>query len=99
MNPQQTIATKSRLYVTLFLLLLICTLPLEAQSPLSKIIGTVKDSSGAVVAAAQVTATDEARGYTRSVITDAAGDYEINLLFQGSYAVTCELQGFKKFVR
>lgn len=81
------------------LLMSVVSLPLQGQSPLSKFVGTVRDSSGAVVIDAEVTAADERRGYSRTVLTDSAGNYQIDLLLEGSYQITCELQGFKKFVR
>jgi len=60
--------------------------------------GTVKDPSGAVVPNASVTATLIGTATTRSAITSDSGDYTILELAVGSYMVTGEAQGFKKFV-
>src|SRR5207245_1739998 len=49
--------------------------------------------------AAQLTATEEHRGFSRTAVTGSDGSYIIDLLFQGSYTLTCELQDFKKHVR
>jgi len=79
--------------------LLVNVLPAEAQTPLSSFVGTVRDTTGAVVVGAQITVTDENRGYTRTVSTDASGNYLIDAILEGTYTLNCELQGFKKFVR
>src|SRR5438132_13787333 len=87
------------LLLALGLLVSVASSPLQADSPLSKFVGTVRDATGAVVAGASVTVTDEKRGYSRKGVTDSQGNYQIELLLEGSYQISCELQGFKKFVR
>src|SRR5712692_4912299 len=97
MNPQQRKALG--LLVALCLLMIVAVSPVPAQSPLSKFVGTVRDPTGAVVAGADVTATDEKRGYSHKVVTDSEGNYQIDLLLEGSYEIACEAKGFKRFVR
>jgi hypothetical protein len=58
--------------------------------------GTVMDKSGAVVAGATVTATNQASGISRSATTGDSGFYRITGLAPGRYSVTVEAQGFKK---
>jgi len=60
--------------------------------------GTAKDSSGAVVPGANITAVLTGTATTRSVSTDADGAFDIPELPVGTYAVSAEAQGFKKFV-
>ena len=48
-----------------------------AQAVTGTILGTVKDSTGAVLAGAKVTVTNEGTGFTRTVTTDAAGEYTV----------------------
>jgi len=51
--------------------------PLSAQSNTSSgaITGTVRDSSGAVVAGAKITVDNESRAISRSVMTDDRGEF------------------------
>ena len=46
-----------------------------AQAVTGTILGTVVDSTGAVVAGAKVTITNTGTGLTRTVMTDTAGEY------------------------
>jgi hypothetical protein len=63
------------------------------------IVGTVTDSSAAVVAGATVVVENAQTGGTRSAQTDAEGRYAVNLLQIGRYSVRIELQGFKPYRR
>ena len=56
--------------------------------------GRVLDPNGAVVAGATVTATNNAKGTTRSVITDGDGNYVILSLLPSTYTVKIEASGF-----
>ena len=58
--------------------------------------GVVKDSTGAVVPAATVTAADSSKGFTRTAITDGAGVYALLQLPPGSYTVTVNANGFTR---
>ena len=89
----------SRLLLIFCSLTILGVLPVQAQSPLSSIVGTVRDASGAVVFGAEVTAVDEGRGFERSVTTNERGDYTLDFLREGSYSVSCELSGFKTYSR
>jgi len=70
-----------------------------AQQVTGTIIGTVTDGSGGLIQAATVTATNGATGYSRSVKTDAAGVYRIEFLPVGTYTVSSEAAGFKRYVQ
>ncbi|MGI8991836.1 MAG: carboxypeptidase regulatory-like domain-containing protein [Bryobacteraceae bacterium] len=65
------------------------------QNGLSRISGTVTDASGAVVAGANVAATDDATGVKYTQKTTAAGLYSFPSLPVGSYTVSVESPGFK----
>jgi len=60
--------------------------------------GIVNDPSGAVVPGATVTATLNGTDSKRSVTSDKDGAFDIPELSVGSYDLTAEAQGFKKFV-
>jgi Carboxypeptidase regulatory-like domain/TonB dependent receptor len=67
----------------------------HAQAVTGTILGTVVDSTGAVVAGAKVTITNAGTGLTRTVITDTTGEYTAPSLPTGNYVVTAEMTGFK----
>jgi hypothetical protein len=67
----------------------------EAQSTQATIYGTVTDPSGGVVPGANVSATNEATGFSRSAITGPEGRYRLPALPPGTYRVMMELDGFK----
>ena len=69
---------------------------LEAQTSQGRILGTVTDSSGAVVAKAKVTITNTATGIARTIATTAAGEYAAPNLEPGAYEVVVEAAGFTK---
>jgi outer membrane receptor protein involved in Fe transport len=79
-------------------LFLVLPRPGYAQAT-ATISGTVKDSSGAVVPGAKVTATNEDTNLSRSVLADDAGQYVIPLLPLGAYRVRVEKDGFAPFVQ
>ena len=56
--------------------------------------GTVLDQSGAVVPGATVMATSLANGRVRSTVTSAVGDFRMELIEPGAYAVRAEITGF-----
>ena len=66
-----------------------------AQSVSGTILGTVTDSSGAIVAGAKVTIVNEGTALTRTVTSDANGEYTAPSLPTGTYTVMSEMSGFK----
>jgi len=70
-------------------------LALYSQANLGRILGTITDQSGGVMAGATVTVTDVDRGIARTLITDQAGEYVAPNLQPGSYAVRAEAKGFR----
>ena len=56
--------------------------------------GTVSDSSGAVIPGASVTIENPVSGLTRTVITDAGGQYQFTNLPLNPYHLTVKMQGF-----
>jgi len=78
--------------------LLIC-LPLFSQGSYGRILGTVTDQTGGVIAGATVTLTDVDRGVSRTLTTDDAGEYNAPNLFPGKYTVRVESKGFRTVER
>jgi hypothetical protein len=74
-------------------------LGLFAQVDRGSIVGTVTDSSGAVVPVATISLTNLANNQTTRLTTDNTGSYVANLLHIGSYKVTAEKEGFQKVVQ
>ena len=68
---------------------------LFGQQHLGRITGSVKDSSGAYVAGAEVTARQEETGIETRVQTNNEGDYNLPALGVGSYQVKATAPGFK----
>ncbi len=72
---------------------------LNAQDARGNITGRVADSSGAVVAGAEVRATNTATGVSAIAKTNEAGNYILAYLIPGRYDIEAEISGFKRFVR
>src|ERR1035437_9497144 len=69
---------------------------LMAQSITSSLIGTVTDSSGAVVPNATIIATNVATNARGQAATDSVGNYLLLQLSPGSYTVEVSAPGFKR---
>ena len=65
-----------------------------AQFDAATVLGTVRDSSGAVVPGATVTLKNVSTGITANAVSDANGDYQFLNVRVGNYTVRAELQGF-----
>jgi hypothetical protein len=72
---------------------------LWAQANQGRILGTVRDQSGGVIAGATVTVTDTLKGVSRTLTTDQAGEYAAPNLDPSTYSVRAEFKGFKTFTR
>ncbi len=65
-----------------------------AQNTTGTIVGHVTDSTGANVASAQVTVTNQGTSRARTVTTTTSGDFTAPLLEPGNYKVEVTLPGF-----
>ncbi len=70
-----------------------------SQQITGTIVGTVKDSQGAVVNSATVKATNVDTGFTRSAPTNGVGEYRIDYLPVGKYTVDASAAGFEHFLQ
>jgi hypothetical protein len=78
---------------------LVFSIPAAAQRTTGTLRGQVLDPAGAVVANAQVTATNVQTGVSTKITTTSAGTYDYPSLLPGKYTVTVEAAGFKKYLK
>jgi Carboxypeptidase regulatory-like domain/TonB-dependent Receptor Plug Domain len=83
--------------LSMVLLLTIASLSL-GQGTASRVTGVVKDPNGALVGGATVTLTNEGMKVSFTTETTSSGTYVFDSVQVGTYTVTVEKQGFKKFV-
>jgi len=82
-----------------FCLLVVSAALASAQEVRASITGIVTDPSGAPVAGASVTVTNVAQNVSVTTKTNESGNYVTPFLAPGTYRLTVEQSGFKKFVR
>src|SRR5262245_61144096 len=61
-----------------------------AQATFAKVVGDVRDTSGASVAGAKVTITNNQTGETFTQTTSELGNYNFQTLNPGAYRIRCE---------
>jgi carboxypeptidase family protein len=71
----------------------------QAQSTAAELIGSVKDTSGAMLPGVALTITNESSAQERRLVTDSAGSFVAPSLPVGSYTLKAELANFKTQVR
>src|SRR6266545_3519659 len=84
----------SRTLLGLLMAALLLPVPAFAQFDTATVLGTVKDSSGAVVPGATVTLKNTATGISASAVSDSDGNYQFLNVRVGTYNLRAELQGF-----
>lgn len=83
--------------MTLFAILLL-PFSVIGQSTTASIVGSVRDSTGAILPNVAITVTNTATSTVRNVTTDSEGNYNVSNVPIGVYQVTAELAGFKRSV-
>ncbi len=78
---------------------LVVPITVDGQSAAGRIVGRVADPSGAVLAGAKITLTNESTGISRDALTNESGDYTFVEVVPGTYTVQFELTGFKRNVQ
>lgn len=63
------------------------------------ILGTVTDTSGAVIPGVKVTVTNSEKAVNREVTSSSSGEYVVPKIPLGNYTVTAEAHGFQKLLR
>jgi len=82
----------------------VCVLFLGVCSPAvgqdtATIVGTVTDTTGAVIPDAKVVVSNPEKGFVRQVESNSVGDYTAAKIPIGNYTITAEAHGFQKLVR
>ncbi len=83
--------------IRLVALAALCCISLAAQDTRARLQGLVRDSSQAVVAGATVTLNNVESGVTTTQKTNDVGSYLFDFILPGTYTVSVEMQGFRKF--
>jgi len=68
-----------------------------AQTGTTSLHGTVTDKSGATVAGANVSLDNSQQGFHRVTVTGSGGEYEFQALQPGTYVLTIQAAGFRKY--
>jgi Carboxypeptidase regulatory-like domain/TonB dependent receptor len=90
---------KSTRFLFAVLLVSISLVNLSAQETRSALLGTVRDSAGAVVAGATVTITNTDTNSSTTLTTNDSGYFEAPYLLPASYTITVSATGFKTYVQ
>src|SRR5229473_859599 len=91
---------KASLYlVTILATAFFGSTPLKAQLTTASLGGTVTDTSGAVVAGANVTVRNTGTALTKSMQSGADGSYLFPVLPIGAYTLTVEKTDFKTYTQ
>jgi hypothetical protein len=93
--PEPTLLRRAACLTLLFLCAFTAARP---QNVSGTILGTVRDSSGGVIAAARISVTNEATNFGYNGVTASTGEYVVPNLPPGQYSVASESAGFKQNV-
>src|SRR5579871_1587716 len=85
---QRNLRIASRGLVLIASLLFVCASTAFCQTETAAVLGTVTDSTGAIVPGATVTLKNLGTGVSRTATTSGSGDYAFDLLQVGAYSVT-----------
>src|SRR5262245_2232668 len=67
----------------------------DLEQPHVRLVGVVRDGTGAVLQGVSVTATGDALPASRAVVTDEQGRYAFDSLPPGHYVITAMAEGFE----
>jgi hypothetical protein len=70
-----------------------------AQAVTSNLLGTISDTTGAVIPGVPVAVTEKQTGVSHRAVTNEQGIYNLPYIPPGEYRVEVEKEGFKKFIR
>jgi hypothetical protein len=82
-----------------FLLLCATVLGNAQTAGTATLVGTITDSTGAIIVGAKVSVVNQSTAFVVDSVTNAEGAYYLPYLAPGSYRMTVEAAGFKRYVR
>ena len=87
-------------WISILSLLLLLVLPSQskAQIDTGTITGTVRDGSGAVIVAAQITLTNQASGVSAAAQSTSTGTYVFDAVKSGTYTIEASAPNFEKYI-
>jgi hypothetical protein len=88
---------KLRRVILIVGLSLLSLLPVSAQVTTATIYGTVVDPSSARIPGASVNLTQTETGAVTTKITTETGDFQFDFVRPGTYTLSIELPGFKRY--
>ncbi len=94
-----SVGFSSALATIILIALLGFTAPAATAQDNATITGTVVDPSGALLANAKVSITNQATNQVRDAVTNSAGAYRFAGVGVGSYTLTVSAQGFQKYLK
>jgi hypothetical protein len=97
--PPVCLRAKGLLLFAVAFAVVLISAPLFSQVNTGRILGTVTDQTGGVIAGAMVTVTNSQTGVARNLTTDQAGEYLAPNLTPGTYTVRASVMGFQTFQR
>ena len=87
------------LLVCLILALLACNAVFAQTTGSATLVGTITDTTGAVLPAAKVTVVNVETSFRSETQTSPDGSYYVPYLSPGNYRITVEAAGFRRYVR
>src|SRR5213594_566372 len=99
MRPGVSVYVLGRFVAAIVALIAFGTCLSFAQTSTATILGTVKDTSGALIPGVSITVKHTESGLTRTVVSGERGGYNVPLLPVGPYELTTTMPGFKQGVR
>src|SRR5277367_50768 len=88
----------SKILAGLMCALLVCVFVARSQQNTADILGTVTDTSGAIIPGASVTLTNTGTNISQTTQTNGSGDYTFTLVQVGDYSIKVQASGFKTYV-
>src|SRR5260370_40198533 len=80
-------------FIALFIFLLLVISSAAAQYPYGSVVGTVRDSSGALVRGGEVSVTSAALGISRSTASNSVGGVRLEALLPGDHQLELKAGG------
>ena len=87
----------NRYFVLASIVLILAAVSTWGQTGTTSLHGVVTDKSNATIGDAMVTLRNDAQGFQRDAKTNKEGEFEFISLAPGTYALTVQMTGFRKF--